>query len=175
MRGVASTPSSDRLAAMRVVVVGAGPAGLTAAWRLHQAGHDVTVLERRDVCGGRTHTEHFGEGHWSDTGAGWLASFYPRALELLEELGERDRLSTMHLRGGGELLLDGRTVPNPNSIGRILRTPLLSAGEKVRFMAWMGQLIVRQRGGLRPDLRWDSVDALTSLRAAGHDAVERIV
>jgi len=160
---------------MRVVVVGAGPAGLTAAWRLHQAGHDVTVLERRDVAGGRTHTEHFGDGHWSDTGAGWLASFYPNTFRLLAELGERGRLKPMQLRGGGELLLDGRLVPNPNSIGRILRTPLLSPIEKIRFMAWMAQLIVRQRGGLRADLHWDGVDALTALRAAGDDAVERIV
>ena len=59
---------------MRIAVVGAGPAGLTAAFRLQQVGHDVMVFEARDVVGGRTHTEHFGAGHWVDTGAGWLAA-----------------------------------------------------------------------------------------------------
>ena len=43
--------------APRVVVVGAGPAGLSAARVLHRAGVDVTVLEARDRIGGRVHTE----------------------------------------------------------------------------------------------------------------------
>src|ERR687897_3775409 len=37
----------------RVVVVGAGLAGLTCAYRLHQAGIDATVLEAADRVGGR--------------------------------------------------------------------------------------------------------------------------
>jgi len=38
---------------MRVLVIGGGPAGLAAAWRLSEAGHAVTVIERRDRLGGR--------------------------------------------------------------------------------------------------------------------------
>ena len=41
----------------RVVVVGAGPAGLSAARVLHNAGVDVIVLEARDRVGGRVCTE----------------------------------------------------------------------------------------------------------------------
>jgi monoamine oxidase len=37
-----------------VCVVGAGFAGLSAAWRLHQAGKEVVVLEARDRVGGRS-------------------------------------------------------------------------------------------------------------------------
>ena len=36
----------------RVAVVGSGPAGLAAASRLNQLGHDVTVFERADAAGG---------------------------------------------------------------------------------------------------------------------------
>jgi phytoene desaturase len=43
---------------MRVVVVGAGLAGLSAACHLRGAGHDVLVLERDPTAGGRAHDLH---------------------------------------------------------------------------------------------------------------------
>jgi NADPH-dependent glutamate synthase beta subunit-like oxidoreductase/ferredoxin len=36
----------------RVAVIGAGPAGLTAAWHLSRKGHEVVVLERESLPGG---------------------------------------------------------------------------------------------------------------------------
>lgn len=41
-----------------VIIVGAGAAGLMAAWELAQAGRSVLVLEARDRIGGRIHTLH---------------------------------------------------------------------------------------------------------------------
>ena len=40
----------------RVVVLGAGPAGMSAAWRLSELGYPVTVLERDDAVGGMGRT-----------------------------------------------------------------------------------------------------------------------
>jgi protoporphyrinogen/coproporphyrinogen III oxidase len=160
---------------MRVVVVGAGPAGLTAAVRLQQSGHDVTVLEARDEVGGRTHTEHFGPGHWSDTGAGWLASFYPRTLALLDELGYRDLLRPMPLRGGGDLMLDGEVVPWPSSLKRIVTSPQLSPADKARFLRFMTTLLATQPGGLRVDERHDHEPALDALAPAGPLARDRVL
>lgn len=53
------------------VVVGAGIAGLTAAYELLAAGKDVLVLEARDRIGGRTHTIDLASAI-VDLGASWL-------------------------------------------------------------------------------------------------------
>ena len=162
--------------AMRIAVVGGGPAGVTAAHHLQGAGHRVTVLERTDAVGGRTHTEHLGDGHWLDTGAGWLASFYPDTLALLDELGLRDRLlRPLSLRGGGDLLLDGRLVPAPNSVARIVRSPLVGVRDKARFVAYVAGLLARQPGDLRVRRRDDAVTALAELAPIGAAARDRIV
>ena len=41
---------------LKVVIIGAGPAGLTAAWQLAKAGHTSTVLEADSVVGGISRT-----------------------------------------------------------------------------------------------------------------------
>src|SRR5829696_10437783 len=53
---------------MRVVVVGAGLGGLSAACHLAGRGHDVVVLERGGEPGGRTGVRRLG-GYTFDTGA----------------------------------------------------------------------------------------------------------
>jgi monoamine oxidase len=55
----------------RVIVVGAGLAGLAAAYELDAAGHDVTVLEARTRPGGRVYTmrEPFSDGLYAEAGA----------------------------------------------------------------------------------------------------------
>ncbi|HEX4933928.1 MAG TPA: FAD-dependent oxidoreductase, partial [Gemmatimonadaceae bacterium] len=40
---------------MKVVVIGAGFGGLSAAIRLRAQGHDVTLVEKRDKPGGRAY------------------------------------------------------------------------------------------------------------------------
>jgi len=60
-----------RGAPKRVLIVGAGLAGLSAAYELTQAGHDVTVLEARTRPGGRVHTlrDPFPDGLYAEAGA----------------------------------------------------------------------------------------------------------
>lgn len=71
--------------ARRVVVVGAGFAGLGAARTLHDAGVAVTVLEARDRLGGRAHTVEVGEGVRADAGAAWLQQYATNSLARLAE------------------------------------------------------------------------------------------
>ncbi|MBN2840882.1 MAG: FAD-dependent oxidoreductase, partial [Coriobacteriia bacterium] len=57
---------------MKVVVIGAGIAGLSAAQRLKAAGAEVVVLEARDRVGGRVHSGVNSAGTTIDNGATWI-------------------------------------------------------------------------------------------------------
>lgn len=70
-----------------VCVVGAGYSGLTAAWRCHQAGRSVVVLESRARIGGRVWTETRPDGSWIDRGAGWLGPGQDGLYNLAREMG----------------------------------------------------------------------------------------
>ncbi|GEN52566.1 flavin monoamine oxidase family protein [Halobacillus faecis] len=55
----------------RILILGAGMAGLVAGSLLKKAGHDVVILEGNDRVGGRVHTvrEPFSNGNYIDVGA----------------------------------------------------------------------------------------------------------
>lgn len=69
-----------------VVIVGAGPAGLTAARRLAQAGRSVIVLEARDRVGGRTWSQEI-DGAFLEIGGQWVSPDQTALKALLDELG----------------------------------------------------------------------------------------
>lgn len=69
----------------KIVVVGAGPGGLSAAMQLAHAGCDVTILERRDKVGGRTSAIEQ-NGFRFDCGPTFF--LYPRVLqEIFQSVG----------------------------------------------------------------------------------------
>lgn len=74
---------------MRVVVVGAGLAGLRATTRLAQAGVGVTLLEGLRRVGGRVRTMRtpFVGGQYVESGAEWVDDDHPKMLELVRRCG----------------------------------------------------------------------------------------
>jgi monoamine oxidase len=66
----------------RVIVAGAGLAGLVAAYELSELGHDVTVLEAASIPGGRVHTlrANFADDLHADAGAMFLPADHPLPL-----------------------------------------------------------------------------------------------
>lgn len=69
-----------------VVIVGAGPSGLTAALELGKAGKSVAVLEARDRVGGRTWTDTM-DGHTIEIGGQWISPDQTALYSLAGELG----------------------------------------------------------------------------------------
>jgi monoamine oxidase len=71
----------------RVAVVGAGLAGLNAAWQLSKAGRNVTVYEARNRVGGRCFSQTTAEGYELDLGGSFVNTDHQDMLTLLREFG----------------------------------------------------------------------------------------
>jgi monoamine oxidase len=70
------------------IVIGAGLAGLAAAYKLKNAGWDVTVLEARDRIGGRVFSHRFtGTELICELGAEWVGESHERIKALCHDLG----------------------------------------------------------------------------------------
>src|ERR1700756_1326166 len=71
---------------MKVAVVGAGWAGLAAAVRATQAGHQVTVFETAAMPGGRARSDDDSDAA-TDNGQHILLGGYARTLALMRDVG----------------------------------------------------------------------------------------
>jgi oxygen-dependent protoporphyrinogen oxidase len=74
-----------------IVVIGGGVAGLTCAWRLQRAGHDVEVLEREAEPGGRMRSERHG-AFTIERGAQFVTSGYRNLHSVAAALNLSSRL-----------------------------------------------------------------------------------
>jgi protoporphyrinogen/coproporphyrinogen III oxidase len=133
-----------------VVVVGAGIAGLTAAWKLRHG--DIALLEAGDRVGGRVRSERRG-AHWLNWGGhvfdGGAAS---ATQQLVRETGLASRAVPGNLAGlsmNGKLLLTGRveTFPFRVSMSWRDRASLVRAGAKVRIAVARYARLSKRRPG----------------------------
>ena len=83
---------------MTVAVVGAGLAGLSAAWKLRQAGADVVVLDAGRHAGGVIVTERR-DGFIVEGGPDGFLAAEPDIQELAREIGIGDQLVDQVARG----------------------------------------------------------------------------
>lgn len=79
----------------RITILGAGIAGLVAAYELEQLGHEVDIMEGSPRIGGRIWTHRFGEepgAPYSELGAMRIPSDHQLVLHYVNELGLADKL-----------------------------------------------------------------------------------
>lgn len=86
----------------KVIVIGAGIAGLGAAYALQKQGVEVSVLEAKNEVGGRMRSRKW-RGAWIDLGAEYLASSERGLMDLVAELGLH---RCMHHYPGGEVAFE---------------------------------------------------------------------
>ena len=76
-------------ASKRVIIIGAGIAGLSAGYELTQLGHQVTILEARARPGGRIHTlrQPFADGLYAEAGAARIPDDHDLTLKYVTLFG----------------------------------------------------------------------------------------
>lgn len=116
----------------RCIVVGAGIAGLAAAFRLHQAGFAVTVLEESGVVGGRMSCLRR-DGWTINRAAGILPGSYRSIRGLITDVLGAHAVRTRQPRIG--ILREGRVHvlrgSGPGSLVDGVRTDVLSSRSKL--------------------------------------------
>lgn len=162
MNVIAAGEPPDRA---EVVVVGAGLAGLAAARRLTEAGHETVVLEASDGVGGRVRTDVV-DGHRLDRGFQVMLTGYPE-FQVSFDIGALD----MRTFAPGAMVWDGRRLSTvsdpfrrPSAALASAVAPVGSLGDKLRVVR---QRLRLQRSDPRQLLRGDDVPTIDALRSDG--------
>lgn len=139
----------------RVVIIGAGFAGLSAAVWLAEAGFTVLVLERRGHLGGRAYSfQDPATGDVVDNGQHLFMGCYDNTIAFLEKIGCLNRLKFQAVPRVDFLDLDGQpatfacpNLPAPlHALAGLFRMQGLNLSEKLRTLK-VGRAIRRRENG----------------------------
>jgi oxygen-dependent protoporphyrinogen oxidase len=138
-------------------VVGAGIAGLSAAYDLHKAGFETTVFESRDRVGGRIWTVHKGD-FLMDLGTAVYLGTYRDAIKLIHEVGLSDQF--VERSAMGAMMRDG-------TIHRFDYTTPVRTALGTKALSWPAKLKAIKLAALtfktRKSLGYDTYDELAAL------------
>ncbi|WKK74115.2 NAD(P)/FAD-dependent oxidoreductase [Marivirga salinae] len=126
----------------KVIIIGAGIAGLTAAIELEKAGFKPTILEGSDSIGGRVKTDKVGE-YLLDHGFQVLLTAYPEAQHYLDY----EKLNLKKFTPGA-LIIDSQNgnyiisdpLRQPTTLFSMLFSPVGSFSDKLKIFQWNREL-----------------------------------
>ena len=136
----------------RIVICGAGPAGLTAAYQLGQKGYKVTVLESDDVVGGISRTARYKQFRFDIGGHRFFTKIKP-VQDLWEEILGDEFINVPRL---------SRILYN----GRFFHYPLKAANAVMGLGVWEAGKIVMSyvKARLAPHKQEDNLEQWVSNR-----------
>lgn len=125
-----------------VAIIGAGIAGLTAAYRLHERGFRVKVFERAAQAGGAIRTIR--EGGWLvECGPNSVQYGAPELKKLVADLGLEGELQIANPAAKKRFIVrNGWFMPVPMGPGQFFRTPLFGFRTKLSLFT---ELLSRPR------------------------------
>lgn len=137
------------------IVVGAGLAGLTAAFELLESGFRVTVLEARDRVGGRVWTirDAFQRGQTADAGGEFIDSYHTDLLHYVRCFG----LRLVPIRGTRRYYFGGQFIPadefwaDPGRFG-------LAAHVSRDWLTFQASVAEAAAGITPPEAPWATID-----------------
>ena len=170
---------SGEAGARRIAVVGAGATGLTAAWRLQQAGCEVQVFEAADHPGGRTRSVRK-DGFVFDTGAITLLPTYRRTLALLDELGQSEKVHAVAPVIGIPRNGQVHRIEVAHALRSLLQTALVSGTAKLRLLRLLPPMLKAWNkarfDSLSPLAEWDGQTIAQWSRAhLGEEVLQYII
>ncbi len=108
----------------KVIIVGAGLAGLSAGYELKRAGHTPIILEAQQRVGGRVYTlrDPFTEGLYAEVGAMRIPRAHTLTMEYVEKFGLKTNDFTMdnpnaYYYMGGNKVRASEANANPSLLG----------------------------------------------------------
>lgn len=134
---------------MRVIIAGAGPAGFVVARTLVERGHEVVLLEKRDVPGGKVSAWQDADGDWIESGLHVFFGAYHHLLDFLNRYGLGD---TFNWKPAEMIFASERHglagisfvpwLPPPfNGLAGVAKFKPLSLGDKLRMGLGLLRLI----------------------------------
>ncbi len=158
----------------RVVVIGGGITGLTAALALQEAGVDYLLLEAEDRLGGKIRTDLV-EGFTIEGGPDCFLAEKPWVFQLARHLGMEDRLlPTSEENKGTYVLSGGRLHKLPEGLMLMVPTRILPFALS-GLISWPGKLRMAMDLVI-PRRKGDADESLASFvtRRLGKEALDKI-
>lgn len=126
----------------KVVIIGAGVAGLVVAIELEKAGFKPTLLEASNSVGGRIKTDHI-DGYLLDHGFQVLLTAYPEAKRYLDydalNLKTFDPGALIYPKDGDPFTI-ADPIRQPLKVLNMLFSPVGTFGDKLKIYSWNNQL-----------------------------------